>query len=261
MPDLFDDAFDDYNDRLNNSIDLFLRDMQELEDEGLSLEEILAILAAISVGDYFIDMLGMNSAVNAYSSRLGIILDDMASFGLVTEGQLISLGSIQSQAITQFTGDLAERIRLLTAQGLSSGQSISQIKNMIRRNPLTQSRGIETFISSGLANYKRSVVGIMSETADPKTLYQYEGPLDDKTRPICRVMLSSPDLSKSQIHALYPGAVTDGGGINCRHAWVKSTGDKQMGSIRKQAVNDVTQRRESKRWREPVTLQQYFEGR
>jgi len=34
-----------------------------------------------------------------------------------------------------------------------------------------------------------------------------------------------------------------------------------MSSTRKRASNDVAQRRESKRWREPVTLQQYYEGK
>jgi len=261
MPDIFDEAFSDYSERLNQSIDEFLNDIEELEEEGLSIEEILAVLAAMAVGDYFIEMLGMNGAVSAYSGRLGSVLDSLVPFGTVTEGQLAALGSIQSQSVAQFTSDLAERVRLLTAQGLSSGQSISQIKAMINRNPLTQSRHIETFISSGIASYKRSVVGIMAATADPGVLYQYEGPLDSKTRPICRVMLSSPDLTKGDIDAQYPGAFTDGGGYNCRHSWIKASNSKEMSSIRKRASNDVAQQRKGNRWREPVTLQQYYESR
>jgi len=261
MADIFDEAFEDYNDRLNQSIEEFLNDISEMEEDGYSIEEILAVLAAMAVGEYFIEMLGMNGAVNAYSGRLGSILDNLVSFGTITEGQLASLGSIQSQAVAQFTSDMAERVRLLTAQGLSSGQSVRQIRAMINRNPLTQSRNIETFISSGIASYKRSVVGIMSETADPGVLYQYEGPLDSKTRPICRVMLASPNLTKDDIGAQYPGAFTDGGGYNCRHSWIKASENKEMSSTRKRASNDVAQRRESKRWREPVTLQQYYEGK
>jgi len=125
MPDIFDEAFSDYSERLNQSIDEFLNDIEELEEEGLSIEEILAVLAAMAVGDYFIEMLGMNGAVSAYSGRLGSVLDSLVPFGTVTEGQLAALGSIQSQSVAQFTSDLAERVRLLTAQGLSSGQSIS----------------------------------------------------------------------------------------------------------------------------------------
>jgi hypothetical protein len=34
-----------------------------------------------------------------------------------------------------------------------------------------------------------------------------------------------------------------------------------MSSIRKRASNDVVQQRKGKRWREPVTLQQYYEGK
>jgi len=81
MPDIFDEAFSDYSERLNQSIDEFLNDIEELEEEGLSIEEILAVLAAMAVGDYFIEMLGMNGAVSAYSGRLGSVLDSLVPFG------------------------------------------------------------------------------------------------------------------------------------------------------------------------------------
>ena len=46
-----DSAFADYIDQFEVSLDDFLADVDELEEEGFDLEEVLAALAALSMAD------------------------------------------------------------------------------------------------------------------------------------------------------------------------------------------------------------------
>ena len=98
-----DSAFADYIDQFEVSLDDFLADVDELEEEGFDLEEVLAALAALSMADYWLTTLNMESAVNAYISRLGAILEDMGAFAPMTEGQLAALEFIQREALESFS--------------------------------------------------------------------------------------------------------------------------------------------------------------
>ena len=256
-----DSALADYIDQFEISLDDFLADVGELEEDGFDLEEVLAALAALSMAEYWLTTLNMESAVNAYITRLGIILDDMISFAPITEGQLAALELIQREALESFTVQFGERIRLSTSQGLSSGRSISEIKAMILRDPLTQSRNVETFIASGMAKFNRSVVGVMANNAPDSEVYQYIGPLDGKTRPICRVMLASPDLTLRQIDQQFPGAFDEGGGPNCRHHFGKAFDQKQSDKNRKDASSWYEDQKEKENWKHPVTFQTYYDSR
>ena len=256
-----DSAFADYIDQFEVSLDDFLADVGELEEEGFDLEEVLAALAALSMAEYWLTTLNMESAVNAYITRLGAILDDMVSFAPMTEGQLAALEFIQREALESFTVQFGDRIRLATSQGMSSGRSIGEIRAMILRDPLTQSKNIETFITSGMAKFNRSVVGVMADNAPDSELYQYIGPLDGKTRPICRVMLASQDLTLREIDQQFPGAFDEGGGPNCRHHWGKAFDQKQSDKNRKDASSWYEDQKEKENWKHPVTFQTYYDSR
>jgi hypothetical protein len=132
---------------------------------------------------------------------------------------------------------------------------------MILRDPLTQAKNIETFITSGMAKFNRSVVGVMADNAPDSELYQYIGPLDGKTRPICRVMLASQDLTLREIDQQFPGAFDEGGGPNCRHHWGKAFDQKQSDKNRKDASDWYKDQKDKKNWKEPVTFQTYYDSR
>lgn len=256
-----DSAFADYSNQFEISLDGFLADLEELEEDGFNIEDVLAALAALNIADYWLSTLNMNSAINSYISRLGAVLDDIRSFAPMTEVQLSALEFMQRDALESFTVQFGERIRLTASQGLSSNRSISGIKAMILRDPLTQSKNIENFIASGMATFNRNVVGVMAENAPDSELYQYIGPLDGKTRPICRVMLASPDLTLREIDQQYPGAFDEGGGPNCRHNWGKALDQKQSDKNRKDANAWINDRKAKGRWKEPVTFQTYIDSR
>ena len=176
-----DSAFADYSNQFEISLDGFLADLEELEEDGFNIEDVLVALAALDMAEYWITTLNMEGAINAYISRLGAVLDDIKSFAPMTEGQLSALEFMQRDALESFTVQFGERIRLTASQGLSSNRSISGIRAMILRDPLTQSKNIENFIASGMATFNRNVVGVMAENAPDNELYQYIGPLDGKT--------------------------------------------------------------------------------
>ena len=253
-----DSAFADYNNQFESSLDGFLTDLEELEEDGFNVGDVLAALAALNMAD---TTLNMDSAINAYISRLGAVLDDIRSFAPMTETQLSALEFMQRDALESFTVQFGERIRLTASQGLSSNRSISGIRAMILRDPLTQSKNIENFIASGMATFNRNVVGVMAENAPDNELYQYIGPLDGKTRSICRVMLASPDLTLREIDEQYPGAFDEGGGPNCRHYWGKVVDKDESGEIREKANSWIKDQKDKGKWKDPVTFQQYYDNR
>ena len=59
-----DDAIAQYLKSLGVAEDEFINDVQEMQDEGWSTEEILAALAALNLAAYFIEDLGMSAAIN-----------------------------------------------------------------------------------------------------------------------------------------------------------------------------------------------------
>ena len=256
-----DSAFADYSNQFEISLDGFLADLEELEEDGFNIEDVLVALAALDMAEYWITTLNMEGAINAYISRLGAVLDDIMSFAPMTEGQLAALEFMQRDALESFTVQFGERIRLTASQGLSSNRSISGIKAMILRDPLTQSKNIENFIASGMATFNRNVVGVMADNAPDNELYQYIGPLDGKTRPICRVMLASPDLTLREIDQQYPGAFDEGGGPNCRHHWGKAMDQDRSEKDRKKANIWVDTQSKKDNWKEPVTFQAYYDSR
>ncbi len=82
---------DDYIASFENAQDAFISEVDKLEEDGLSAAEILAILASINMAIYFLEDLGMSSAVSVIDADILAILDSLPAFGKVTELQLTSI--------------------------------------------------------------------------------------------------------------------------------------------------------------------------
>ena len=76
MKQIIDQAVKDFLDSLGTAQDEFLSDIEELESQGLSMEEIMVALGALSITDYFLQDLGMQVAVDRYLGRTDELLDD-----------------------------------------------------------------------------------------------------------------------------------------------------------------------------------------
>ena len=60
-----DQVIEEYESSIDYAIDQFINDTKELEDEGLSVSEILLIIAAVDFTSYFVEELRFSTALNA----------------------------------------------------------------------------------------------------------------------------------------------------------------------------------------------------
>ena len=82
MERIIDQAVADFQLQLDQSIEEFFKDTDELQKEGLSSEEILAVLASLSIADYWLQDLQMQLAIDRYLQATGFLLDDLLIFRL-----------------------------------------------------------------------------------------------------------------------------------------------------------------------------------
>jgi len=116
-----DQAVEVYEKQIEQVTEEFVQDIQELEDEGLSTEEILALIAAIDFATYFVEELGFIAGHNAYMAATEDILSNLPFFGATTEQQLLALQNIQRFSIESLSMNIAANMKSSMAQGISSG--------------------------------------------------------------------------------------------------------------------------------------------
>ena len=266
LADTIDSAVADFQASLEEAQEEFLTDVQELrEEDNSNLEEVLAVIAGISIVDYWMQDLGMQKAVNRLMASFDTLLDDAVFFGAVTESQLISLRDVQQSAMVRFTEDIGSKVRLSLVQGVLQNQNRDQIRRALLQDLDVRPYQVETIIETSMATYSRSLTLLqLQDSPDQKLIYT--GPLDSKTRPVCIRMLKEPSLTQEQIEAKYPGALRDGGGFNCRHEWqplspnTSNKDTRQKAKVAYQGMMDKAKKK-GRSFKVPKTLQQYYESK
>ena len=218
-----DDAIQSYDKQLEQSSNEFVSDVQELQNEGVSTTEILLFIAALDVGTYFMQDLGMSNAINSYMGATTTVLDELPFFGRISEEHLLALQNIQRSNIVGVTNKVGESIRMSIAQGVSNRLNRGAMEDLIRRNLVRDMPRIETVITSSIGVYQQSVIGAMAEDLPNDTLWQYDGPRDNKNRPLCIEYLSKQPLTQEEITSINANGFYDRGGYNCRHLWLPIT--------------------------------------
>jgi len=255
-----EDAIAAYQASLDQVQGEFVNDVKQMEEEGLSTTEILGILAAIDVTTYIIEDLGANAAINAYMAATGNILDDLPFFGSITEAQLVALETTQRSTIVQYTANLGQTMRNEILLGTSTGMSGDAIKARIARNVSLNPSRIDAVLGTTLANYQQSVIFAMAESLPEDTKYHYVGPLDEKTRPLCRDILANSPMTKQEYESRYPGVLQDRGGHNCRHSFQPVSSNKTIVETRNKARQEINSLKQSGKYKKPKTLKQYYES-
>ena len=218
MPTI-DQTVSSYESSIEDAVNGFQQDVEELEEEGLSTVEILAIIAAIDFSSYFIEELRFSTAINSFMATTEDILVDLPSFGRTSEIQLVALQALQRQGIEGVTRQVSNVMQNAMVSGLNSGLKGDDLKNVMRTSVRTNMPRIENVVGTMLGDYRRSVIGAMAMDLPEDTLYQYIGPDDEKNRPVCRTYLSSDPLSIDEIRKVKADGFEHGGGVNCRHYW------------------------------------------
>ena len=254
---VIDDAISSYLKSLGIAEDEFIQDVKQMEEDGLTGEEILAALAALNVATYFIEDLGMSAAINTQMGFTETLLDDLPFFGSVTERQLVALQNVQRSSVLKYTEHLGELVRQEVITGTQLGLSADDIKDRLVRS-INVNR-VDNVIETAMTNYQQQVIFAMAEELPQDQRYTYSGPLDNKTRPLCREIIAAQPLTRQQIESIFPGSFVDRGGYNCRHLWLPLSSKSEYTEDRARARNDIKNKKRSGKYKKPETLKQYYE--
>tara|TARA_Y100001973_G_scaffold55062_1_gene81348 strand:+ start:775 stop:1557 length:783 start_codon:yes stop_codon:yes gene_type:complete len=258
MDQIIDGAVSDYLNQLEESKEEFIKDIEELQNQGLSTEQILGVLGALSIADYWLGDVLMRNAIENYLKATSTMLDDMVLFGKITETELLALRKLQESTILNYTQSLGDEVRLGISESIASGFKGNRLRQQVSGRVGLNAGRIEGIIGMALATYRRSINTVMFESLPDDTQFWYNGPLDDKTRPICRVMISAQPLTRDEIETQFPGALTDGGGFNCRHEWVPLQ-TPNSNADRDKASEQIYENQ--KKFTNAKTLQEYYRER
>ena len=218
MPTI-DQTVNSYESSIEDAVNGFQQDVEELEEEGLSTTEILGVIAAIDFTTYFVEGLRFSTAINSFMATTEDILVDLPSFGRASEIQLVALQTLQRQGIEGVTRQVSNVMQNAMVSGLNTGLKGDALRNVMRTAVRTNIPRIENVVGTMLGDYRRSVIGAMAMELPDNTLYEYIGPDDEKNRPVCRTYLSSDPLTMNEIRQVKADGFEHGGGVNCRHYW------------------------------------------
>ena len=212
-----DEAFEAYLASLDQAEDEFLNDVEGLQNEGLSTEEILLFIAALDISNYFIEDLQLSQGIGAYMTASDAILDNLPFFGATTEAKLVALRNIQQTMVLNLSNNLASNIQVTLAQGVANNLPRNEIKQLMKG--IVGGTRPDAVITTMLATYEQSVIATMAEDLPDDTLWQYIGPRDEKNREVCRQYLNQGPITKNQITAIKQDGFIFRGGWRCRHQW------------------------------------------
>ena len=218
MPTI-DQTVNSYENSIEDAINGFQQDVEQLEEEGLSTTEILGIVAAIDFSTYFVEELRFSTAINSFMATTEDILADLPSFGRASEVQLVALQTLQRQGIEGVTRQVSNAMQNAMIAGVNSGLKGEELKSVIRTAVRTNIPRVENVVGTMLSDYRRSVIGAMAIDLPEDTEFEYVGPDDEKTRPVCRTYLASDPLTLGEIRSVKSYCFEHGGGVNCRHYW------------------------------------------
>ncbi len=190
---------------------------RKLVEKGYTREQILATLSDAKTRAMLAEELGFNAAAKAALDAYGksVLLNTKMS-GPVTEEMLSAMTRLSQESFLAKANASWDAVLNEVGQVVLNGGSLSDFQPSAG---LTVAQA-ETEAVTALSSYSRSLQAEMASNDPPDSLYVYEGPIDDRTRDECLQMAAAGELTKAEIDAQFPGAFIDGGGYNCRHAWV-----------------------------------------
>ncbi len=212
-----DEALEAYLASLDQAQDDFLNDIEQLEQDGLSAEEILLFIAALDISTYFIEDLQLSQGISAYMAASDTILDNLPFFGATTEAKLVALRNIQQTMVLNLTNNIASNVQVTIAQGVANNLSKNEMKALM--TSMIGSNRPDAVITTMLATYEQSVIATMAEDLPENTLWEYIGPRDEKNRAVCRQYLNQSPLTKNEITSIKSDGFIFRGGWRCRHQW------------------------------------------
>lgn len=195
--------------------------------------------ALIRTGDYNFEAIqaifteaGFDVQLGAFVESYGetiqytrLMAEEMGiGFGMSERG-LDLIGRFQEQnAINLLTAkdNIAKNLANAALKWESEEASFRSITKEMSELIQDGSRRLVTEAQTGISTFERMVKNEQFKEAGIDK-FQYIGPLDDRTRDVCREVLQDPrnqtGFTRSEIDSL-PVDMVGGGGWNCRHDWL-----------------------------------------
>lgn len=222
--------------------------VDKLLAQGRTVDEVIQILGATDFSALAGD-LGMSKAAKDLQVAYLEVLRGKVGRAEVTEATLRALQSFTRDSFLAQEAALPAKLKEETIKALLAGGRTSDVEASLRA--VVDRHDAETLANTALNTFSRSVEYEMAKQDPPDALYEYEGPVDDRTRDICLAMAAAGPLTRSEIEDRFPGAFVDGGGYNCRHSWVPSDAARET---------DPGQAAELLGDREPQTVREVLSG-
>ena len=222
--------------------------IDKLLTQGRTVDEVIQILGATDFAALAGD-LGMAKAGKDLQGAYLEVLRGKVGRGQVTEQTLRAMQSFTRDSFLAQEGAFPAKLKEETIKALLAGGRTSDVEAALRA--VVDRHDAATLANTALNTFSRSVEYEMAKQDPPDALYEYEGPVDDRTRDICLAMAAAGALTRSEIEERFPGAFVDGGGYNCRHSWVPSD------AARETAPGDAAERLGD---REPQTVREVLSG-
>jgi len=199
----------------------------QLINAGLSKEDILSVLAK---KDFKKVILADKEFKNAYNGLNGLYseaLKNMDKFADISPNTLLAITKMnQAQFFDGMAVNIATSLKGNLVSGILGGLSKNDIINGIKAD--LRPDQINTLVTTALSVYTASITSLMADKLPKNVSYVYTGPIDEKTRPICLQLMSSGQLTRSQINGIVSNGFIERGGYNCRHQWRLLTKTTQM---------------------------------
>ncbi len=197
----------------------------DLQKQGLSKNEILLVLQGLDMEDIILNKLNLNADIDRLMLEYQNVLGAMEMTGTVTAESLTALQRIDRNSFAKQAGVMGELIKKEVARGVIAGATEKEIADGILRGAggVLRADQAETLANTALNQFERNVTVEMAELDPANATYVYLGIIDDKTRDICLLMASEGSLTRDEIESKYPNTFSNAGGFNCRHRWARET--------------------------------------
>ena len=197
----------------------------DLQKQGLSKNEILLVLQGLDMEDIILNKLNLNADIDRLMLEYQNVLGAMEMTGTVTAESLTALSNIDRNTFAKQAGTMGELIKKEVARGIIAGATEKEIADGILRGAggVLRADQAETLANTALNQFERNVTVEMAELDPANATYVYLGIIDDKTRDICLLMASEGSLTRDEIESKYPNTFSNAGGFNCRHRWARET--------------------------------------
>ena len=225
----------------------------DLQKQGLSKNEILLVLQGLDMEDIILNKLNLNADIDRLMLEYQNVLGAMEMTGTVTAESLNALREMDRSFYIKQAGGLGETLKKEIARGVIAGATEKEIADGILRGAGGALRidQVETLVNTGLNQFERNVKVEMAEFDEPNAKYVYIGIIDDKTRDICLLMASAGELTRDEIDSRFPNTFSNSAGYNCRHHWRKETSRSKELMKPKQAKSFISKKKTFK----PVTVE------